>query len=138
MERRLITLALFCILTLLTAQTAAAAVTQGQFAVALAQVLGFDVSTVSEALAAMATIQVQPDAGWAIEKPVTRDTYREIENAIKRAVAAGLLTPDRAEGAMAAASAALKITFEPTGPGEKGSPIGGTPTGATEGSKYNP
>lgn len=69
------------------AQAKAECTTQGALALALAEMLKFDVTTTEAAVAALVAIGVEPNGGWKPEECLTPETTTQIRDAYARAVA---------------------------------------------------
>ena len=89
------------------AEVRAECTTQGAYALALAQVLQFDVSTVEAAISALTGIGAAPDGGWQPEVCLTDAVALQVRAALERAVAAGAVPPGIGTGAASAAFEAL-------------------------------
>jgi hypothetical protein len=128
-------------------QALAACTTQGAFALALAQILGFEVATQVAAISALDEIGILPVAGWQPEVCITAEVVVDLDQSVASAVAAGQLTEAQAEGAIAIALATLgkEDLGRPLGgmaaiPFFEGSSIGGPPLEGSlvEGSEFVP
>lgn len=84
--------------------------TQGAYALALAQVLNFNVTTVDAAVSALTGIGVAPDGGWKPEECLTDAVIVQVRAALDRAVAGGVLPAGIGKGAADKALEALKTT----------------------------
>ena len=102
----------FVCLTVLVLPTGAWAVTQGDFALLLAQKLGFEVDSIESALKALDDLDVSPERGWKAVEEMTPREVKEVEVAVAVAMAAGLLKPVLVEGAVADVAAALGIDYQ--------------------------
>lgn len=69
------------------AQAKAECTTQGALALALAEMLKFNVTTTEAAVAALAAIGVEPDGGWKPGECLTPETTAQIKAAYGRAAA---------------------------------------------------
>lgn len=121
------------------------AVTQGDFALALAQVLGMEVTTIDLAVSSLEDVKIQPDDGWIKPDPMTDEIIAQLEQAIEKAVRAGLIKRRIAEGAIAAAASATDMRIAVAEPAGREvvvpwyAPIAGPPAdGPTERSPFLP
>ncbi len=89
----------------------AATATQGDFALALAQILGFDATTVDAATSMLQQKNVFPQAGWVPGAPLSLRTITELRSSLKQAVKSGNLKPDQIRGAIDGAMAAVGMTM---------------------------
>ncbi len=89
----------------------AATATQGDFALALAQILGFDATTIDAATSMLQQKNVFPQAGWVPGAPLSLKTITELRSSLKKAVKSGNLKPDQITGAIDAAMAAVGMTM---------------------------
>ncbi len=67
----------------------AATATQGDFALALAQILGFDATAVDAATSVLQQKNVFPQAGWVPGAPLSLKTITELRSSLKQAVKSG-------------------------------------------------
>ena len=81
--------------------------TQGAFALALAQILGFDVTYAESATRSLDGIGIKPDPEWTPDECLTAAVIPEIEADLKAAVNANLLDPRDVSGAVAYALDAI-------------------------------
>jgi hypothetical protein len=126
-----------CLVVLLPAMNAAArTVTQGQFALALAQVLGIEVTGIEQAVTALNGMKIAPVQGWVPESVITTQVAWELEAAVKRAVAAGLLKPIVADGAVQTAAASLDMDISPES--QEGERVIGVPPAPIAGQPNDP
>lgn len=108
----------FC-LALITLDTAgASAVTEGEFALSLAKVLCFECNTIEEAIETLAEIEIMPEGGWRAREEMTVVKIKEVELAIRIAMAAGLIKKVFVEGALEEVSSDLEFDYS--------TPAGGT------------
>lgn len=84
--------------------------TQGAFALALAQILGFDVTYGESAIKVLVDIGVRPDPEWDAGKCLTAAVIPDIEQDLKAAIDANLLDPRDVAGAIAYALDAIGAT----------------------------
>ncbi len=89
----------------------AATATQGDFALALAQILGFDATSVDAATALLQQQNVFPQTGWLPAEPLTLKAIAELRGSLKKAVKSGKLKPAQIDGAIDAAMAAVGMTM---------------------------
>ncbi len=88
---------------------------QGDFALVLAQVIGFDVKTVADAVEALKDIGVAPKDGWKINEQMSSKISRELEYSLDQAVVNGKLKEVLAANAVLATCDTLGVdcaTFE--------------------------
>ncbi len=90
------------------AQSNAQCTTQGAFALALAQVLKFEVTTVEAAVSALSGIGVMPDGGWRAEECLTDAVSAQVRLALDQAMASGAVPPSVGTGAVAGTLEALR------------------------------
>jgi hypothetical protein len=81
--------------------------TQGALAIALAQLLGYDVQDDAAAIAALIGVGVQPEGGWQSTDCIDEAAVAQLNQSIQTAAAAGLLNAGDASGALAAALDAI-------------------------------
>ncbi len=81
--------------------------TQGILALALAQVLDYNVTTQDAAIAALQAIGTEPLNGWKPAECLSEQTVIQVEEALRRAVTAGRVSKEAAMGAVAAALNAI-------------------------------
>lgn len=110
----------FC-LCALPIPSGAADVSQGEFALVLAQLLGLEAVTQEEAVDSLSALEIKPLKGWEPNELMTGAVTKEIEEAVKKAVRSGLLDPEIAEGAVEAAAVSTKVEIEEAG-GPPGTP----------------
>jgi hypothetical protein len=89
----------------------AATATQGDFALALAQILGFDATTVDAATGMLQQRSVSPQAGWVAGEPLSLKTIADLRSSLKKAAKSGSLKPAQIDGAIDAAMAAVGMTM---------------------------
>ncbi len=75
--------------------------TQGALALALAQILGNDVTDEAQAVAALKAAGVKPVDDWQPGACVSEDIVKQLDEALKTAVAAGIVPGKDAAGALA-------------------------------------
>jgi hypothetical protein len=88
------------------------AVTQGDFALLLAQKLGFEVDSIEGAVTALEDLDISPEKGWKVVEEMTPGEVKEVEVAVAVAMAAGLLKPVLVEGVVAEAAGELGIDYQ--------------------------
>ena len=102
--------AVICALFLMTMTPALAAAecgTQGAFALALAQLLGYEVTDQGAAMATLTNVGVEPTGGWSPEACMTEEVANEIDRDLKNAVGMGIFTSEEVEGVVLAALASI-------------------------------
>jgi hypothetical protein len=90
------------------ARARAECTTQGALALALADLLKFNVTTTEGAAAALSAIEIKPAAGWDLPACLTPEVTAEVQEAYALAVAAGGRWGRLAAGGFEAAIEALK------------------------------
>lgn len=114
--------------------------TQGALALALAQILGNDVTEEAEAVAALKAVGVKPAEDWQPGSCVTEDIVKQLDEALKTAVAAGFVPGADAAGALAYALESIgegglagMLSSWPTWTARSGgAPMGGPSGGARD------
>ncbi len=104
-------LVLVALVILLGVPIHARAVTQGDFALALAQIAGFEANTIEEAMAVLSDFKISPLQGWKPQETMTPGIAREVEEALNLALAAGLLKPVQVEGSIEGAMAYIGLEY---------------------------
>ncbi len=89
------------------------AATQGDFALALAQILGMEVSIPQEASEALSKVNVQPEDSWNLGDVIVVGVIQQVESDLNKAVALGLVSSEAARGAIVAAASAVGIEYPP-------------------------
>ncbi len=146
--KKIMVLGIVCLmLAVLATSSFAKKITQGDFALALAQVLGIEVTTVDQAVASLTAMQIMPGNGWIINQVMTPQMAWDVDAAVQRAVAAGFLKPAQADGAVQTVAAALGLEISPrllpterANEGIPPAPIAGQPNDPTfqEASPFTP
>jgi len=67
--------------------------TQGAFALAVAQLLGYEVTDNDAAMATLTNVGVEPNGGWDPEACMTEEVASEIDKDLNNAVAMGIFKP---------------------------------------------
>ena len=105
MKKCVSTVLLTILLTAVLVTGAAAAVSQGEFAFALARRLGLRVDTIDEAVKALNALEIKPRDDWNVSAEMTDEVARDLEIALAVAMAELLIDPVYVEGAMGLAAA---------------------------------
>jgi hypothetical protein len=105
---------IFVVGALILTSRPAMAQTQGEVAVSLAALLGFDSTSADRAIAALTTAGIVPAGGWNATAPATPAFIGALYTAVNSAVAAGTVTPpaavNNASSLVAAATTAAGVT----------------------------
>jgi len=107
---------------------------QGAFALALAQLLGHEVTGQDAAIEILTNVGVEPIGGWQPDACVTEEVAHEIDKGLKNAVAMGIFKPEEVAGIVALAlesigegDIVLRMSTIPYTYLERGSRVGGPP-----------
>ena len=107
------------VVLMLPAAGARAAPAQGRFAMALAQILGFEVTSVGAAVLKLEGSGIAPKEGWRLDSTMTVEEAGELQAAVDRAVSKGLVAVEMGRDAVSEAARATGLEY-------------GTDTGALE------
>ena len=72
--------------------------TQGAFALAVAQLLGYEVTDHDAAMATLTNVGVEPKGGWDPQACMTEEVAGEIDKDLKNAVSLGIFNPQDVAG----------------------------------------
>jgi hypothetical protein len=92
--RKMTAAVMLAVVLMFPAAGAGAAPAQGRFAMALAQILGFEVTSVGAAVLKLEESGIAPKEGWRLDGTMTVEEAGELQAAVDKAVSKGLVPVD--------------------------------------------
>ena len=117
---------------------AMALTTQGDVAMEMAKLLGFEVTTSEEAVLAIQAIGIAPEGGWNMSTTATSGFIGSLYSTVNNAISQGMLTPPAALGSASAlvAAAAVLAGMDSATTANAVTNAGGNQASANQGASY--